>query len=256
MTNFALILLAISGCLFGASSFAYGKESSVAVYGLSLSSLLGYSGILLLVVGAALLILRWFSWTCLFIAGRIKDSLPDFLDPVYVSRPASSMELKLIHDMGVELFEGGVSSTNQMKKWYRVNPNIFWVVRRKGDGKREAIRGYFCIIPLTQNAVDLLKDGQISGQTFTTEHLSTESRPKSVYVGAIAAKGFKARGAVLHMLLAQIEMLRLKGTKNVFTKPVTKDGVRLVKKFDFTCIESDEIDKDKLHHLDLRLAIA
>ncbi|WGL16969.1 hypothetical protein PVT68_01400 [Microbulbifer bruguierae] len=251
MTAFALGLLAVSGCLLGASSLQAIKEMEVSILGFPIDRACGYLGVILFATGIALIFVRWAIWSLLYSFGRLRDSLPEFLDPVYMARPASSMELKLIFNMGEDLFEGGVSSINQMKAWYKVNPNIFWVLRRKGEGKRDPIRGYFCIIPLKAEAVKLLKEEQITGQSLTAAHISKEINPKSVYVGAIAAKGFKSKGAVLHKMLNQIEMLKQKGTKNVFTRPVTKDGVRLVEKFDFSCIGYGEGAKGKLHHLDL-----
>jgi hypothetical protein len=251
MTAFALGLLAVSGCLLGASSLQAIRDMGVSIVGIPLDQVCAYLGFILFIIGVALIFARWALWLLLFLYGRLRDGLPEFLDPVYMARPASSMELKLIFNMGEDLFEGGVSSINQMKAWYKINPNIFWVLRRKGEGKRAPIRGYFCIIPLKAEAVKLLKEEQITGQSITTAHISKELNPKSVYVGAIAAKGFKSKGAVLHKMLNQIEMLKQKGTKDVFTRPVTKDGVRLVKKFDFSCIGYSEGEKGKLHHLNL-----
>ncbi|MBN7820068.1 hypothetical protein [Bowmanella yangjiangensis] len=251
MTAFALGLLAVSGCLFGASSLQTVKDIGFSIVGLSIDQVCGYLGFILFIIGIALIFSRWALWVFLFLYSRLIDALPDFLDPIYMARPASSMELKFIFNMGEDLFEGGVSSVNQMKAWYKINPNIFWVLRRKGEGKRDPIRGYFCIIPLKADAVKLLKEEQITGQSITTTHISKERNPKSVYVGAIAAKGFKSKGAVLHKMLNQVEILKQKGTKDVFTRPVTEDGIRLVKKFNFSCVGYDEGEKGKLHHLDL-----
>lgn len=228
----------------------------IQIFGPNAKDILIPIGGLITCIGIILILLIVIHWLFNKVIVIFFSSIGEYIDPVFRAKPASSNELKKIYDMGSELFDGGVSSIKQMKRWHRVNPTIFWVLR-KSDEPRGDIKGYFCIIPLKVKAAKMLINGDISGKDFTVDHiLGPTKTPTYIYIGAIAATGFRAKGAALHKLLFHIEQLKEKGAKHVLTNPVTRDGSRLVKKFGFECVPADGEcgDREKIHQLNLLLA--
>jgi len=248
--NNCAVLFGIGGGLVTLASSSWIKSQNITVYALDLSRLIEFVGLLTCLVSAGAIIFLCGRWLVYRVVTLTIEATDDFIDPIYISKPASPNELKEIHEMGEDLFEGGVSSIKKMKEWHNVNPQIFHVIRNMKKGRKSKIEGYFCVIPLKKEASDLLRKGEITGKDFTTNHIASPIKaPNAVYVGAVAAVGFKSRGASLHKLLQYIQNLRNKGTSDVFTRPVTRDGMRLCKKFGFECIESDGVVKDKIHVL-------
>ncbi|MEZ5814546.1 MAG: hypothetical protein R3E13_07520 [Alphaproteobacteria bacterium] len=221
----------------------------------------GVVGILLIVIGLSMLIYAFgakflgYMWQgCYGLCRCFGSRLYGSSSPKFILRPATQSELKMIYDMGNNLFDGGISPLDQMQRWQKKNGEVFWVLRKYGDKKFAPIYGYCCLIPLLESAVEELKSGEITGQSMRSAHISKNKRPKSVYLGAVAAIGMRAKGAMLDKLTHEIDSRRRGGqTKCIYTRPVTDDGLRLIKKYGFECYDCPKPTKDKLHYLDLAL---
>jgi hypothetical protein len=151
------------------------------------------------------------------------------------------------------MFDGEVSSLNKMKLWFNHNKDIFWVVekvKRKVGCKTTSIVGYFSIIPLTNEATSLIKSYELLGTEFTTEHITKENEiPSSYYIGGVAAKGWRARGATVNYLKAKAFDLEDENARPMLTRPITKEGLKLADKYDFYPLKENVSNPMKEVHI-------
>lgn len=162
----------------------------------------------------------------------------------YVFRHASRSELKTIHELCSEVFSGEVSPLRRMKKWYDKNPKLFWVVEQIKEyrGQRTAkFVAYFAIIPLRSSAEPLVRSEELDGTALTSEHIAGVSQSATaVYLGGIAAVNRMAGGVALHYMQVMIDREKENGVKVVYTRPVTKIGLELVRKYNFSPIHGSD----------------
>ena len=251
MIGWGVTIVGIGAAMIAVSSSSVLNARNIEVYGFLLVSILDLVGVLLVVLGFVLIALGFLRKTGKGAATYVYTIFDDYIDPIFSAKSASPNELKLIYYMGTNLFESGVSSIRQMKKWQNANPNIFWVLRGKNDG-RNKISGYFCVIPLKSAAAALVRNGDLTGKDFTVDHiLNPKSVPVNVYIGALAGTGFRAKGNAVRRLHQFIDGLREKGARHIYTRPVNNNGLRLCRKFGFECVEPDGNPKNKIHYLSL-----
>lgn len=179
----------------------------------------------------------------------IRVPLPALM-PNYECYIARESELKCIHELA-EKYLGDVSPLTRMISWHRVNSKIFKVVyrvSRKPRGKSKSMVGYYCIIPINAAAVEKLRSKEITGAEFQSEHIVREGqRADAVYVGAIVASGMLAQGNTRSLLQNELVGNGSQKAQRAFTRPTTKQGMRLVREHEFTAV--DAIDDGKLNAL-------
>jgi len=173
------------------------------------------------------------------------------LMPAYECYRAKKSELELIRDYGVQWFGNEVSPLNRMSIWFERNKNIFTVmyrVKRTKVTKSRKFVGYYSVIPITEPAVVKLKSNEITGAGFLEEHIEPSNvDPYAIYVGAIVAQAGLARGNIRSALHNEITNVWATKTKRVFTRPVSKHGLRLVEDYGFTAV--DPANSGKLQSL-------
>lgn len=173
--------------------------------------------------------------------------LPRPPDTDYDHRKCRRADLKLIFALCDELFDGEVSSLNLMKKWYRHNGDIFWVVertRQRRGFKETRLVGYFCIIPLTESAKDEVLADELPGTSFSLEHIaSSPGQARAFYIGGVGANMWRARAPTLSYLKARIQILIEQYDLPIVTRPITEDGLRLAEKYDFYPVRDDGVGK-------------
>lgn len=179
-------------------------------------------------------------------------------DEVYVNfRCARRSELELLLPLYDELVGGDRPSVNQLKVVHRANENCFIFMERvrvRGVAKNATVIGFCTIVPMNAEASDLLEKNELNGLKFNKDHIcSPNKKPKAVYVGSIGAKGAEAKGGVLNYVLGKLDDCADHGIKRVFTRPVTRDGLRIARKYGFEPVDpsvrSDELRE--LYALDL-----
>ena len=159
----------------------------------------------------------------------------------YDCRVAKKRDIDWLHQFGEQQLRV-TADINMLRDWHSVNYEIFWVIinkRARGD-RFKKLAGYFAIIPLNKLGTDLVEAEKLDGGSFTRDHIIAHKRgrirktPTSIYIGGVAARrGLRLRQFTLDSLKAHIGKENSNGVKTFFTRPVTKDGLRLVKRHQF-----------------------
>lgn len=225
------------------------KTSSIVVLGFPLEQAIIFLGgatiligIIVIMIGLSKLVFNGLLWGTQQVV-----VLTDFMQ--FRAEPATEAELQKIHKMAFDFFEGDVSPLEKMIEWQRRNSDIFWVVFRD-ENSRSKISGYFCVIPILKSATKLIKNEHIKGSEFSVDHITSKisrNKPYALYIGAVAANGIFARAASLNHIDQFMHHMKRKNVNNVYTRPVTKDGLRLCKKRGFKPV--DRKVKDQLNRV-------
>lgn len=196
-------------------------------------------GFVMVVIGILVIILP--INTSLKAAQKLKEIFGLDQKP-YESKIAKWRDLKPIHEYGKRRLGTDVSNLKKAETWFRTNNQIFWLVidnSIKGSHEEQMI-GYYAVFPLNQQATELLEAEKVDGTSFETEHIIPYRRgrirktPHSLYVGGIVAESkMRVRQFILGSLIAHLNHEKENGVKVLFTRPVTADGLRLVKKYGF-----------------------
>lgn len=150
-----------------------------------------------------------------------------------VSKCAHS-DLPFIHALATEKV-GDVSDLDQTKSLYFHNKDCF---RKIVDVKTQAIIGYFCVIPLTKKGVEQVQERNLlSGMVDLKNFAKRFSKGNSVYIGSIAGANPKGSAAAVEQLKL---FLMNKDCIKAYARPMTKDGVRLVKYYGFAPVSNHD----------------
>ena len=159
---------------------------------------------------------------------------------------ARACDLKDAREFCLRTIGPGLSPLKKMRRWYDKNPTIFsiLVAARSEDtaqsDRPESISGYFGIIPINKSACDALDQEQLDGVSFTTDHIcGVDETPNGYYLAGVAADNSVARRKILLELKKQLETLVQVQPRLFYTRPISADGLRLVKAFNF-----DRVDRD------------
>jgi hypothetical protein len=215
------------------------KNSTITVFGYALETITTYGGGILILLGLLVVV---FSIVCKVYQGLCTIPIYPLLDYLhYQATPATEQELKSIYNMAYEFFEGDVSPLENMIAWQNHNPNIFWAIKKRNENEGKIV-GYFCVIPLKRKAAKLIQKEEITGAQFELDHITSKkykAKPYAIYIGAVAAKGLFARAASINHLDQFLRHLKMRKIINTYTRPVTKDGLRLAKKKGFKSVDND-----------------
>ena len=112
------------------------------------------------------------------------------------------------------------------------NPNIFHMVKAF-DGPAAAregrLVGSFLLTPITEEARALLEREQLSGVSFTPEHIAgPDSKPAAMYISGIVASGLTPKAVTLYLLDRTMQREVEKGVCLFYTKPMRSEGLRTV----------------------------
>lgn len=158
---------------------------------------------------------------------------------VYRYDKALGRELPLIYELAVSYFGPEISSLQTMQRWHKINNSIFFVVFREKYKRfryERLIVGYFCGIPLKENAIEDIENESVTG-AHIPEHFiaATPSECVAVYIGGIAAN-FRARPQLLSFINTEY-VTNGKWAKTFYTRPINDDGKRIAKAMSFQTID-------------------
>jgi hypothetical protein len=204
-----------------------------AVYAVSL-----YGGALLFLVGVILTASSW--------------EPPGMPEVTYEFRPIRRTELhsqlRLVRDL-----LGEAPPLRSVKDIYNANQKSIWLAERVAtyrSGTRSfKVVGFFSLVPLNEEAVALLEEERLDGLRFNSEHICPpKQRPAGLYVGSIAVHGWRARGEILGYVRSRIDEAAESGIHLVYTRPITRDGLRLAKRHEFLPV-ADDCKDDELKRI-------
>lgn len=161
---------------------------------------------------------------------------------VYRFRAAKDDELEPLHQLCTEILSEGISDLHTWRQRHKRNPNIFYVVFRQesspGSSKQEIVGG-FSMIPLNQSASELVGEEELIGLQITPDHIPPNGeRIASVYIAWLVGRGQKAKGYVISFLGRIMDEYGKSGVTTVYTRPITEDGLRLIKRHTFTPVKN------------------
>ena len=135
-----------------------------------------------------------------------------------------------------ELLGEDIAEIERVRQWHRKNPDTLYTIHaRKHWGliHTNKMVGLFTVFPVTSEAKQLLQRNRLKGTEFNANHITTLDRAAAIYIGAIGARGFRARQQTLMALLGYVNSLADRNIDLVFTHPITRDGARLAKQRGF-----------------------
>jgi len=154
-------------------------------------------------------------------------------------RPVSSRNIHEVFELMHDFFEDETPSKNRMRQWQRKNKNVLTAVYLQGltgGRKRSTLVGVYKIVPLTRSAVAALASERKTGATIETDDITAENeQPAGLYIGDVVAVTGKAKGEVIRQLKNTVAKLLRPGL-SIYTRPLTRDGVRLVRKYQFITV--------------------
>lgn len=155
-------------------------------------------------------------------------------------------ELPAIRQYCRDNFGEEVADVRTFRNFYLRNKNIFKRVDKivvNGFNKKSVMIGFYDIIPINEKAVELLNKGEIKGASILPEHVVDPNlTPHSIYIGGIVAKGFREKGSTLAFLKQDVQRYIDKGIHVLYTRPVTKIGLRLVLNYGFEPLYEETSD--------------
>ncbi|MEE2944233.1 MAG: hypothetical protein VX444_03580 [Pseudomonadota bacterium] len=168
------------------------------------------------------------------------DKLEERLADRYLVELATEDDLSMIDSLSSQAFGLVASNLQQIRQLYEVNSDTFWkIVDRKSD---ETV-GYFCILWLTSEGERQIEKQIFNGPCPDPKALQTIARSGCpAYIGAVYARGARARGVALAALTVH---LKVKRSKRLYAKAATDDGIRVLKKYGFRLLSpgADQVGK-------------
>lgn len=150
-----------------------------------------------------------------------------------------------------------VPDLEQLQKIFEASRKCVWFVEstaRSKGGKKSSRLGFFSIIRLTEEAVELLLKNRLDGFRMDRTHIAgPRRRAPAIYVGGMGAKTFRARGWLVQHIRARIDEFFEDGGKVVFSRPVTNDGLRIATQLGFVPVMSNQSGLGNVYKLESNL---
>jgi len=128
----------------------------------------------------------------------------------------------------------GLTSNEIFQAAVKHNPDIFWAIARKDrfDIRDPKGEGFLAALPLTHEGMRRLIDGRLDTRNPELCFIARQSeRPAGIYVWAIHAKGTIA--AAIPLVLQKFSTPLYRGV-NIYSRPVTKEGLRVLEPLGFS----------------------
>jgi hypothetical protein len=211
---------------------------SQRIYGIALAS-----GIALCVIGV--LIIAWALAQYVTRMSHYAQLIDDYIktritDPKLDRSAALEDDLDAVFEFSRQEFQEEIDDDVKlrMRSWHKKNPEHLWIIYREG----RVIVGYFALLPLNKKAARRVDRGELYGASISEDDMvGVATKPSAIYIGGIAAKSKKAKAFAVGVLLERLNKMLVGGVP-LYTRPVTKDGHRLVDKYGFLPVRALEIE--------------
>ncbi|MFH1498006.1 MAG: hypothetical protein ABII82_09305 [Verrucomicrobiota bacterium] len=207
------------------------------------------TGILLTITGVALFMWNSVVKIYLFLIG---DRAPELS---YELIPVKRSDLKTAHAFCQIHFGNDIASINTLKKWLKKHPGFAHSLIKISESKggiriSSEYRGYIDIIPLTQNGEDQIRKSVSITQIPESDIANPGEKPAAVYIGGILGLDRIAKAKIIQATKDIISNFRKVGVTRFYTKPVSKDGFRIVQKYHFSGLDEEECLMNKVCYID------
>jgi predicted GNAT family N-acyltransferase len=127
----------------------------------------------------------------------------------------------------------GLTSNGIIQAVANHNPDTFWAITRRDHFDISSPRGegFFAVLPLTREGTRGLIDGSLDTRNPDLSFIARQSeRPAGIYIWCIHAKGTLA--AAIPLVLQKISAPLYRGV-NLYSRPITKEGLRVLEPLGF-----------------------
>jgi predicted GNAT family N-acyltransferase len=128
----------------------------------------------------------------------------------------------------------GLTSNQMFQTVANHNPDTFWAITRRDRFNIASPKGegFLAVLPLTHEGTRRLIDGRLDTRNPEICYVARQSeRPAGIYVWAIHAKG--AIAAAIPLVLQKFSTPLYRGV-NIYSRPVTKEGLRVLEPLGFS----------------------
>jgi predicted GNAT family N-acyltransferase len=128
----------------------------------------------------------------------------------------------------------GLTANQMFQSVANHNPDTFWAIAKRDHFNIAAPKGegFLAVLPLTHEGTRRLIDGRLNTKKPELCYIARQSeRPAGIYVWAIHAKG--AIAAAIPLVLQKFSTPLYRGI-NIYSRPVTKAGLRVLEPLGFS----------------------
>jgi hypothetical protein len=128
----------------------------------------------------------------------------------------------------------GLTSNHMFQTVANHNPDTFWAIAKRNRFNVASPKGdgFLAVLPLTHEGTRRLIDGRLDTRNPELCYIARQSeRPAGIYVWAIHAKGTIA--AAIPLVLQKFSTPLYRGV-NIYSRPVTKEGLRVLEPLGFS----------------------
>lgn len=176
-------------------------------------------------------------------------------------RPVKAEELNFLYSEFLKLFGNDLLSFNELRNIHEKNPNTVWLVQARNidvSSSPPVNIGFFEFFPLTESAVSKLEEGSIDGRNLKSNLISSPLRNSSNYyiggIGLLPSKNMSElflKGVVLKSFSKFLILLNQEKAINLFARPISEDGLRLLKDRKFKKLHNSKADNLSIWKLSL-----
>lgn len=221
---------------------------------------LGQYGIAAIVLGIVFCAL---AYIIPFVRSRVQKGVETLSELIFkewrfVKTRVQADELPVLYKEFDRFFGSDIVALEEMTTWLRRNPDITWrIIGSRGNGPEQPV-GFFELIPLTRPAVSKLDAGGFDARQMTLQHVSSRgNRVSAYYVGSVAAVSDQRRYkfATMYKLLEHLRDLASESAITLYARPVTSDGMRLVREYNFKKISPKMLDNESAWKVHLQKGV-
>ena len=129
----------------------------------------------------------------------------------------------------------GVLDLQKTQALYAHNPKF---IHKVFDTQDHRIIGYFCVLPLTKKGVGKVKERDLMGDGMQVSYFTKRFAKKAtVYIGGVAGIGNYVKAGAYEQLK---QFLEKQNVYEAYTRPTTKDGVRLARQNKFEPVSGQD----------------
>jgi hypothetical protein len=210
--------------------------------------------VVLLVLSATLFLLSYSVVVIQLVAGIYRSAVSTLRHSAtdYELRFMSKADLSVVYPVYQRIFGEDLIPADAVALWMSKNPMIAYKVVRRPSGRAATseLVGFFELLPLTKSGESKLRgDNPNTGSLSLKDIFSAThwDQAKAYYIASVGIvesphilkesrrqfERLRAEGTVMKMLVDQLRRLGARSTIDVYARPITRDGLRLVKEYGF-----------------------